>query len=87
MLKAVTARYVMEREGVAEVYQGQRDLLQELVAALVAAGPADIEPWLRPSAEAAGSDDELLRVVVDQVASLTDVSVVEWHRHHCASLP
>jgi dGTPase len=83
VLKAVAARYVMEREGVAAVYRGQRDLLHELVAALVAAGPPSLEAWLRPAAEAATSRAELLRAVVDQVASLTDVSVVEWHARHC----
>ena len=37
-----------------------------------------LEPWLRPSFDAAESDGERLRVIVDQVASLTDQSALAW---------
>ena len=48
--------------------------------ALVLDGGRSLEPWLRPTYEAARDDAERLRVVIDQVASLTDVSIVDWHR-------
>ena len=83
LLKAVAARHVMQREGADDVYRHQRDLLTELVAALVMAGPSALEPWLRPAADAAPDDAALLRVVVDQVAGLTDVSALAWHRRWC----
>ena len=86
ILKAVTARHVMLRDGADSIYSDQRQTLIELVAALVLAGRTELEPWLRPSfdaAEAAGDDGARLRVIIDQVASLTDVSAVTWHRRLC----
>ena len=38
-----------------------------------------LEPWLRDSHAEAADDAGRLRVIIDQVASLTDVSIVEWH--------
>ena len=43
-------------------------------------GGRALEPWLRPAFEQAHDDAARLRVVVDQVASLTDVSIMDWHR-------
>ena len=80
VMKALAARYVMLREGAEEVYAAQRDSLTALVHALVMRGGRDLQPWLRPSFDAAADDAGRLRVVVDQVASLTDVSAVDWHR-------
>ena len=71
-LKAVTAVYVMGREGAPELRARQRDVVHELVAALVVGAPATIDPVLRPEFDAAPDDAGRLRVVVDQVASLTD---------------
>jgi dGTPase len=79
VMKAVAARYVMLREGADAVYERQREMLVDLVAALVARDGRDLQPWLRPSYDAAADDAGRLRAVVDQVASLTDVSVVHWH--------
>ena len=56
--------------------------IAELVNALVLDGGRSLEPWLQPCFESARDDAERLRVVVDQVASLTDVSILEWHRRH-----
>ncbi len=77
-LKAMTAIYVMNREGAEVEYARQRELLAELVALLVLRRGRDLEPWLRPEFERANDDAERLRVIIDQVASLTDVSAVEW---------
>ena len=41
--------------------------------------PDGLQPSFRADFEAAGSDADRLRVVVDQVASLTDASAVAWH--------
>ena len=43
-----------------------------------------LDPLLRPSWEAAGTDAARRRVVVDQVASLTDTSAIAWHHRLCA---
>jgi dGTPase len=37
----------------------------------------------RPAFAATGSDRERLRVVVDQIASLTDTSAIAWHHRLC----
>jgi hypothetical protein len=50
-------------------------------AGFVAAGaPGTLEPWLREAFETAADDAARLRVVVDQVASLTDTSALAWHQ-------
>ncbi len=79
-LKAVTAVYVMGREGAPELRSRQRDIVQELVAALVIGAPATIDPVLLPEFDAAPDDAGRLRVVVDQVASLTDPGATALHR-------
>jgi dGTPase len=80
VMKAVAVHFVMNRPGADAVYSRQRDVIAELVNALVIDGGRSIEPWLRPSYDEAADDGERLRVIVDQVASLTDVSIMSWHR-------
>ena len=80
VMKAVAVIYVMHRPGADEEYARQRRVIAELVHALVLDDGRSIEPWLRPTYEAAQTDGERLRVVIDQVASLTDVSIMTWHR-------
>jgi len=46
--------------------------------------PNTLDPLLRPSWDAAGTDAARRRVVVDQVASLTDTSAIAWHHRLCA---
>jgi dGTPase len=78
-LKAVAAVYVMGRAGAEAVYASQRELLLELVSALRLGSPTALDPWLRPSFTSAADDAARLRVVIDQVASLTDPTAVAWH--------
>jgi len=80
VMKAVAVQYVMNRPGADEEYARQRRVIAELVNALVLDGGRALEPWLRPAFEEARDDADRLRVVVDQVASLTDVSIMDWHR-------
>jgi dGTPase len=83
VLKAVANRWVMQRVGAGAVYAGQRELVQELVAALRLSGPDALDPVFRATYAAAPDDGARLRVVIDQVASLTDRSVVAWHARLC----
>jgi dGTPase len=83
LLKGVTALYVMNRPGVAQAQSAERELVTELAAAIMAGAPATLDPVLRPAWRAAGSDHDRCRVVVDQVASLTDTSAKAWHRRLC----
>jgi len=79
VLKGLAAVYVMNAEDRAPVYVRQRELLHELVALLRDRAPADLEPSFRADWSDARDDGARLRVVVDQVASLTDVSAQARH--------
>ncbi|MDA2803001.1 deoxyguanosinetriphosphate triphosphohydrolase [Nocardiopsis suaedae] len=79
LLKAVAAHYVMERSE-ALAYQAQeRELIAELVELVLHGAPHTLDPPLRPAFTGAKDDAAALRVVVDQVASLTDTSAAAWH--------
>ena len=54
-------------------------MLRELVAALVERAPDALDPVFAPLWRAAGDDAARLRVVIDQVASLTDPAALAWH--------
>jgi dGTPase len=83
LLKGVTASYVMGRPGAVASQAREREVLTGLAAALAATAPGTLEPMYRPAYEAADSDAARLRVVVDQVASLTDTSASAWHAKLC----
>ncbi len=83
LLKGVTAFYVMGRAGAVAVQARERAVLTELAAALAAGGPEVLDPFFRPEYESAGSDAGRLRVVVDQISSLTDISALAWHARLC----
>src|SRR5919106_5488103 len=80
VLKGVAAVYVMTAQERAPLYVSQRRMLHEVVAALVSRAPESLEAAFRADWKAAADDGARLRVVVDQVASLTDVSAQTWHR-------
>jgi len=84
LLKAISARYVMNRAGVVAAQARERELLTELAHAIERGAPQTLDPLLRPSWQAAGTDAARRRVVVDQVASLTDTSAIAWHHRLCA---
>ena len=83
LLKAITARYVMNRAGVVAAQARERELLTELAYAIERGAPQTLDPLLRPSWDAAGTDAARRRVVIDQVASLTDTSAIAWHHRLC----
>jgi dGTPase len=80
LLKGIAAHLVMKADDRVAVHEQQRELIDELVAALWAKGPDGLDPVLRGDFEAAVDDAGRFRVVIDQVASLTDVSAVERHQ-------
>ncbi len=82
-MKAVTAHFVMHRPEAVRSYRRQHELIAELAAAILQRDGADLDPWLRGFWQTADSDAERTRVMVDQIASLTDVSVVRWHERLC----
>ena len=79
LLKAVALRYVMSDPGRLAVQATQRQRVAELVAALTVRGDDALEPAFVPAWQAAADDCARLRVVVDQVAALTDAQANRWH--------
>ena len=80
MLKGVTARYVMFRTGAEAAQARERAVIAELAAAVLEGAPATLDPAFRPEFGAAADDRGRLRVVIDQIASLTDTSALAWHQ-------
>jgi dGTPase len=79
LLKAIAAHYVLGRASHEETQARQREVIIRLVERLRAGAPDTLEPVFRASFQAAAGDAARLRVVVDQVASLTDISAMAWH--------
>jgi dGTPase len=79
LLKGIALRYVMRRPDARGRYERQREILTDLVRVLVARAPDGLDTVFAPLWKAASDDAARLRVVVDQVASLTDQSAVAWH--------
>jgi dGTPase len=83
LLKGIALRYVMRRRGNEPWYGEQRRILTELVATLADRAPDGLDPVFAPMWKAAADDATRLRVVVDQVASLTDPAAIAWHQRLC----
>jgi dGTPase len=79
LLKAVALRFVMSDPRLLTAQADQREFLTGLCVELAARAPEALDPALRPAWDAAGGDAGRLRVVVDQVASLTEAQAVRWH--------
>lgn len=79
VLKAVAVHYVMRSDDRRRLQQRQRELLAELVTVLVDRGDDALDRPFADDWRAAPDDAARLRVVIDQVASLTDVTAVAWH--------
>jgi len=80
VLKGIVAAFVMASEARQPLYAEQRELLTGLADALYAAGPSALEPGFAADWADAQDDAAVRRVVIDQVASLTDQSAMSWHR-------
>ncbi|MEV6694339.1 deoxyguanosinetriphosphate triphosphohydrolase [Micromonospora sp. NPDC051196] len=79
LLKGIALRYVMRRPGAQGRYQRQREIIVDLVRVLTEQAPETLDPVFAPLWQAAPDDADRLRVVVDQVASLTDPAALAWH--------
>jgi dGTPase len=79
VLKGIAAHYVMRTPERSRIMARQRELLAELFAALVASDGQALDAMFREDHARALDDAARTRVVVDQIASLTDGSAVDWH--------
>jgi len=80
ILKGVAAHYVMRADDRVRAMASQRELLAELVEVLAKTAPDHLDRPYADDWRQADDDAARRRVVVDQVASLTDASAVTWHR-------
>lgn len=80
VLKGIAAHYVMQTPERLLQLDRQRTLLAELFEVLIQRGGEALDPEFRAAHDAAVDDAARTRVVVDQIASLTDESAVGWHR-------
>lgn len=77
-LKGIVAAFVMTHNARQPIYVQQRELLTALADALWRSGPSDLDPGFATDWSLARDDAGRKRVVVDQVASLTDQSAMAW---------
>ncbi|MFA7267316.1 MAG: deoxyguanosinetriphosphate triphosphohydrolase, partial [Candidatus Nanopelagicales bacterium] len=83
VLKALANVFVFQRPNAAAIYSRQREVVQELVDALNRRAPDGLDASFAPTWRAADDDATRRRIVIDQVASLTDRSILRWHATFC----
>jgi dGTPase len=81
VLKAVADRYVMQRAEQERIRADERVVVAELAEVLTARAPDGLEPQFRAQFDEAPDDRARKRVIVDQIASLTDASARSLHAH------
>ncbi|HTK63352.1 MAG TPA: deoxyguanosinetriphosphate triphosphohydrolase [Pseudonocardia sp.] len=80
LLKAVAVRYVMADPARLLMQAGQREMIAELAYAVARGAPESLGAPLREAWAGAGDDGARWRVVIDQVATLTDQQACDWHQ-------
>ncbi|WP_034515307.1 deoxyguanosinetriphosphate triphosphohydrolase [Actinomyces slackii] len=83
ILKGAAVRYVMAPREHEPVYMRQRTVLFDLADALLASDGQHLDQSFAADWNEAADDRGRLRVVVDQLASLTDTSARAWHARLC----
>ncbi|WP_348790166.1 deoxyguanosinetriphosphate triphosphohydrolase [Leifsonia sp. NPDC080035] len=79
VLKGIVATFVMSRNTRQPIYAQQRQILTTLADLLLSRGPDELDPGFQEDWRLAKDDAARKRVVVDQVASLTDQSALSWY--------
>jgi len=80
LLKAIATVYVLNATTAQKRYDDEQILIKELVAAVLESAPASLESFFLQDWDAATTDAAKLRVVIDQVASLTDPGAIMMHQ-------
>ena len=81
VLKGIAAHYVMRAQDRLDLMERQRTVLHELFEAIWKQGSDALDPALRHDFDEAADDAARTRVVLDQIASLTDASAITRHAH------
>ena len=80
-LKSVAGHYLIGASASQERYAKQQIVIHELVDMLFTAAPKELDPIFEDDWKVATTDAQRLRVVVDQIASLTDPGAYALHAH------
>lgn len=83
VLKGIVAAFVMTTNSRQPVYTQQREVLTDLCNTLYERGPESMDRHFADDWNAATDEAVRRRIVVDQVASLTDQSAFAWHNRLC----
>ncbi|MEJ1155557.1 deoxyguanosinetriphosphate triphosphohydrolase [Microbacterium sp. Mu-86] len=78
VLKGIIGAFVVSIEGRKELYKEQRRMLKRLATALWES-PGELDTLHTEDFEHAANDAARRRVIIDQVASLTDQVAIAWH--------
>ncbi|HYO85655.1 MAG TPA: deoxyguanosinetriphosphate triphosphohydrolase [Dermatophilaceae bacterium] len=85
VLKALAAHFVMTTPYRLQVMRRERRVVADLVRVFADRPAQRLDPPLRHDYESASDDASRLRVVVDQVACLSDARALVMHRRWCGS--
>jgi len=80
-LKAVAGHYLISAAASQERYAKQQTVIHELVEMLFSAAPAELDPIFEDDWKRATTESEKLRIVIDQIASLTDPGAYALHAY------
>jgi dGTPase len=80
LLKAISSHYVLQAEASQKRYSEQHVLIRELVDLIMEHAPVSLESFFLEDWRQATNDAQKLRVVIDQVASLTDPGAYALHK-------
>jgi len=79
ILKSIATYYVINAASSQERYADQQIVIKELVEMVLAQAPSSLESFFLDDWDLATTESERLRVVVDQVAALTDPGAYALH--------
>ncbi|MEY4367806.1 MAG: hypothetical protein RLZ28_1221 [Actinomycetota bacterium] len=85
VLKGLVSAFLMSHESRRPYYEWQRAILTELADALIASNGSELDTVQSAFWLSARDDTAKHRVVLDQIASLTDQSALSWHNRLVAS--
>jgi dGTPase len=80
-LKAVAGHYLISAAASQERYAKQQVVIHDLVQMLFDAAPSELDPIFKDDWQQATNDAMRLRIVIDQIASLTDPGAYALHAH------
>ena len=85
VLKGIVSAFLMSHESRRPFYEWQRNLLTELADALLASNGENLDAFNSLAWAKAIDDAQKHRVIVDQIACLTDQSALTLHHRLCRS--